>query len=179
MGGNYNLWSFYLILVCLGLAAYSLYSNMNNTWLIAPPNYILLLISLIALTLGVVGLKDKRNWWAKIRSWLTVIISTLTSIGLFLVVSFTLFFSSMGADEHIQTVSSPGDKYTIDFYRYDAGAAGSFGVRGEINGPLWFKKRIYLQHHTEQVEVEWENNEKLSINNHILNLDEGETYGYH
>ncbi|MGP4070615.1 DUF5412 family protein [Halobacillus sp. B29] len=179
MGEKYNLWSFYLILVCLGLAAYSLYSNMNNTWLIAPPNYILLLISLIALTLGVIGLKDKRNWWAKTRSWFTIIISTLTSIGLFLVVSFTLFFSSMGSDEHIQTFSSPGDKYNIDFYRYDAGAAGSFGVRGEINGPLWFKKRIYLQHNTEQVEVEWENNEKLSINNHILNLDEGETYGYH
>ncbi|MGP4070802.1 DUF5412 family protein [Halobacillus sp. B29] len=178
MGKQYNLWAFYLILVCLGLATYSLYSNMNNTWLIAPPNYILLLISMIALTLGVLGFKDKRNWRVKTRSWITVIISSLTSIGLFLVVSFTLFLTSMGADEHIQTDSSPGDKYTIDFYHYDAGAAGSFGVRGEINGPLWFKKRIYLQPNIQQVDVEWENNDTLSINNQILKLDEGDTYGY-
>ena len=178
MAKQYNLWSFYLILVCLGLASYSFYSNMNNTWLISPPNYILLLISLIALSLGVVGFNDKRTWRAKTRSWLTVIMSTLTSIGLFLVVLFTLFFSSMGENEHLKTVSSPGDEYTIDFYRYDAGAAGSFGVRGEINGSLWFKKRIYLQHNVEQVEVEWQNNDKLSINNHILKIDEGDTYGY-
>ncbi|SFF57890.1 hypothetical protein SAMN05216353_102127 [Halobacillus alkaliphilus] len=178
MGKQYNLWSFYLILVCLGLAAYSLYSNINNTWLIAPPNYILLLISIIALILGVLGFKDKRNWWVETRSWITVIISLLSSIGLFWIVAFTLFFSSMKADEHIQTVSSPGGKYTIEFYSYDAGAAGSFGVRGEINGPLWFKKRIYLQHNVEQVEVEWESNDKLSINSHILKLDEGDTYGY-
>ncbi|WP_138417313.1 DUF5412 family protein [Aquibacillus sediminis] len=178
MGKKYNLWSFYLILVCLGLAAYSLYSNINNTWLIAPPNYILLIISLIAFTLGIIGFKDKRNWWAKTRSWLTVILSSLTSIGLFLVLSFTLFFSSMGANEHIKTASSPDDNYTIDFYRYDAGAAGSFGVRGELNGPLWFKKRIYYQDRVEQVEVEWESNDSVSINNHILKLDEGDTYGY-
>ncbi|MFC7063807.1 DUF5412 family protein [Halobacillus seohaensis] len=178
MGKKYNLWSFYLKLVCLGLAAYSLYSNMNNTWLIAPPNYILLIISLLAFILGIVGFKDKRNWWAKIRSWLTVILSSLTSIGLFLVLSFTTFFSSMGFTEHLKTVNSPDNHYTIDFYRYDAGAAGSFGVRGELNGPLWFKQRIYNQDRVEKVEVEWESNDKVSINNHILKLDEGDTYGY-
>jgi hypothetical protein len=178
MRKQYNLWAFYLILVCFGLATYSLYSNMKNTWLIAPPNYILLIISLIALILGIVGFKDKRNWWTKARSWLTVILSSLTTVGLFLVVSFTLFFSSVGANEHIKTVSSTDGNYTIDFYRFDAGAAGSFGVRGELNGPLWFKKRIYLQHNVEQVQAEWKNNDKVSINNHILKLDEGDTYGY-
>ncbi|GGM42960.1 hypothetical protein GCM10011351_31140 [Paraliobacillus quinghaiensis] len=178
MGKRYNLWSFYLILFCLGLAAYSLYSNINNTWLIAPPNYILLIISLLALILGIVGFKDRRNWWAKTRSWLTVILSSLTFIGLLLVLSFTTFFSSMGVNEHLKTVSSPDDHYTIDFYRYDAGAAGTFGVRGELNGPLWFKKRIYYQDRVEQVEVEWESNDSVSINNHILKLDEGDTYGY-
>ncbi|MFC0525603.1 DUF5412 family protein [Pontibacillus salicampi] len=178
MGKKYNLWSFYLILVCLGLAAYSLYSKINYTWIIAPPNYILLIISLTAFTLGIIGFKYKRNWWAKTRSWLTVILSTLTSIGLILVVSFTLFFSSMGANEHIKTATSLDGNYTIDFYRYDAGAAGSFGVRGEINGPLWFKKRIYYQDRVNQVIVEWESDDSVSINNHILKLDEGDTYGY-
>lgn len=178
MGKRYNLWSFYLILICLGIVAYSLYSNINNTWLIAPPNYILLMISLLALLLGVKGFKDKRNWLTKTKSWLTVILSFLLSIALFLAILLSLFASSLGAIEHIGTVDSPDGNYTIDFYRFDAGAAGSFGVRGELNGPLWFKKRIYYQTRVEQVEVEWENNSAVSINNRILNLKEGDTYGY-
>ncbi|WP_144511282.1 DUF5412 family protein [Bacillus sp. FJAT-22090] len=178
MGKRYNLWSFYLIIVCLGLAVYSLYSNINNTWLFAPPNYILLMISLLAFVLGIIGFKDKRNWRTKTQSWLTIILSSLTSIALFLILSFTLLFSSMDENKHIKTVSSPEDNYTIDFYRFDVGAAGSFGVRGELNGPLWSKKRIYYQHRVEQVEVEWENNSTVSINNNILNLKKGDTFGY-
>lgn len=131
-----------------------------------------------ALILGIVGFKDKRSWWSKTRSWLTVILSSLASIGLFLAVSFTLIFSFTGANKYIKTVSSTDNNYTIDFYRFDAGAGGSFGVRGELNGPLWFKKRIYLEHDVEQVEVGWRNKDEVSINNHHLKLDAGETYGY-
>lgn len=172
MAKRYNVWSFYLIVVCLGLAAYSLYSNINNTWLIAPPNYILLIISLFAFISGIIGFRDKRNWRTKTRSWLTVILSILMSIALFLAILLSLFASSFGVNEHIETVQSPDGNYTIEFYRYDAGAAGTFGVRGELNGPLWFKKRIYHQDRIEHVEVEWENNSTVSINNRILNLKE-------
>ena len=175
MGKRYNLWSFYLILICLGLAAYSLYSNINNTWLVAPPNYILLLMSLLAFILGIFGFEDKRNWRTKARSWFTVILSSLTSIGLFLVVSFTLIFS-FGSNEHIKTVSSPDNKYIIDFYRWDAGAAGTFGIRGELNGPLWFKKRIYYEDPMHKANVEWVNNHIVKINNHTLDFDKGETF---
>lgn len=178
MESRYNLWSFYLIFVCLGLVAYSLYSNISNTWLIAPPSYILFIISLLAFSLGIIGFKDKRNWRTKTRSWLTVILSTFLSIALFIVLLLSIFASSLGANELIETVQSPDGNYTIDFYRYDAGAAGTFGVRGEINGPLWFKKRIYHQRRIEQVEVKWKNNSTVSINNRTLNLKEGETYGY-
>ncbi|MCM3398107.1 DUF5412 family protein [Oceanobacillus profundus] len=178
MERRYNFWSFYLILVCLGLAAYSLYSNFTHAWLIAPPNYMLLIMSLLAFYLGVFGFKDKRNWRTKTRSWITIILSSLLSIGLFLGVSLTLLLSLLGASEHLKTVNSPDDNYTIDFYRYDAGAAGSFGVRGELNGPLWFKKRIYYQDSIDQVEVDWKNNSTVSINKHILNLKEGDSYGY-
>ncbi|KHF38551.1 membrane protein [Halalkalibacter okhensis] len=178
MEERYNLWSFNLIIVCIGLAAYSFYSNIVHTWQITPPNYILLIISLLAFTLGIFGFKDKRNWRTKTRSWLTIILSSLTSIALFLAVLFTFFFSSMGANEHIKTVNSPDDNYTIDFYRWDQGATGTFGVRGELNGPLWFKKRIYIQRRTEEVNIEWKSNDIVSINNHILNLNKGDTYGY-
>jgi membrane protease YdiL (CAAX protease family) len=178
MEKRYNLWSFYLIIVCLGLTTYSLYSNIENNWLIAPPNYILLFVSVIVFILGIKGFKDKRNWQAKTRGWLAVILSLLLSTVLTLTILLSLFASSLGANEHIETVHSPDGNYTIDFYRFDAGAAGSFGVRGELNGPLWVKKRIYYQNRVEEVEVEWENNTTISISNHILNLEDGDTFGY-
>lgn len=178
MEKRYNLVSFYLLLICLGLAIYSLFSNLHHTWLIAPPNYVLLIFSLIAFTLGILGFKDKRNWRTKTRSWFTVIFSILLSIILFLAILLMLLASLIGANEHVKTVQSPDGKYTIDFYYYDAGAAGSFGIRGELNGPLWFKKRIYYRDHEEEVDVEWKNNSTVVINNRTLNLNEGETYGY-
>ncbi|WP_342509382.1 DUF5412 family protein [Sporosarcina sp. FSL K6-2383] len=175
---RYNFWSLYLILICLGVAFYSLYSNINNTWLISPPNYILFIISVLAFILGIKGLKDKRNWRTKTRSWLTITLSSLLSITLFLALSITLIFSQFGANELIKTVSSPDNSYTIDFYLWDAGAAGTFGIRGELNGPLWFKKRIYYEKRTENANVEWKSNNEVSINNRILKLNEGETFGY-
>jgi len=175
---HYNRWSFYIILLCIGIGAYSLYSNVKNLWLIAPPNYVLLGVSIIALILGLKGLGYQKNKWVKVRSWVTITLSILTSLALALVFGFTAIFSFMGANEHIKTVSSPGNNYKIDFYRWDAGAAGSFGIRGELNGPLWFKKRIFIQQHLEDVNVEWKSDSQVLINHHLLDLDEGETYGY-
>ncbi|GGM43032.1 hypothetical protein GCM10011351_31260 [Paraliobacillus quinghaiensis] len=178
MKKKYTFLSFCMTLFCIGAAAYSLYSYINNTWLVVPPSYILLLVAILAFCFAVAGMmKEEGYWWAIIRSWLVLILSALTSTALLLVLLFTSVFS-FGGNTHIKTVSSPDETYTINFYRWDAGAAGSFGVRGELNGPLWFKKRIYYQDRAEQVEVEWESNDSVSINNHILKLDEGDTYGY-
>ena len=179
MKKRYNFWAFSLLFICLGLSTYSLYSNIdNNLWLIAPPIYVLFIISLLALTLGIIGFKENTNWRATIRSWVTVILSSLLSIALFLAILLLVFFSSLGAKELVETVQSPDGNYTIDFYLYDAGATGTFGIRGEINGPLWLKKRIYHEQRIEQVEVQWKNNYTVSINNRILNLKNGETSGY-
>ena len=178
MAQRYNIWAFYLILVCSGLAFSSIYSNLNHGWHIAPPNYVLLLISLLAFIMGIFGFKDKRNWRARTRSWLTLILSLFLGSALLLAVMLSLAASSLGANVHIETVKSPDDHYTIEFYRYNAGAAGSFGVRGELNGPLWFKKRIFHQDTIDQIQVEWKDSSTVSINNHILDLKKGETYGY-
>ena len=178
MAQRYNSWAFYLMLICLGLASYSVYSNLNHGWQIAPPNYVLLLISLLAFIMGMIGFKDKRNWKTITRSWLTLILSFFLGSALLLVVMLSFAASAMGANVHIKTVQSSDGHYTIDFYRYDAGAAGSFGVRGELNGPLWFKKRIFYQDSIEKVHVEWKDSTTVSINEHLLDLKEGETYGY-
>lgn len=177
METRYNLGSFYLILVCLGLSIYSFYSILSHTWKIAPPNYILFAFSLLALIFGIIGFKDKRSWRTKTRSWSTVILSLLLSIVLLLAILLSLSFSWFGPIEHIKTVQSPDGNYKIDFYSYDGGATGSSGIRGDLNGPLWFKKTIYYRDGEGQTEVEWKNNSTVSINNRILNLKEGETFG--
>ncbi|MCT2534719.1 DUF5412 domain-containing protein [Aquibacillus koreensis] len=183
MGKRFTLWSLYLTLFCIVSSAYSLFSMINNNWLISPLTVtIFLMMGVLSLCLAVVGvIKDDGTWWKITRSWLVLILSSLTSFGLLLALLFTTVFSSMGESTHIKTVSSPNNTYTIEFYKWDAGAAGAagtFGIRGELNGPLWSKKRIYYEKRTENVVVEWENDSEVSINNHILNLDEGETFGY-
>ena len=49
-------------------------------------------------------------------------------------------------------------------------------VTGIVNGPLWFKKRIYYGVPMHEVDVEWKNSHIIVINNHTLDLDKGETY---
>lgn len=178
MNKQYNLGYFYLLLALVALVGYAIYSNINHMWLVVPPNYILFLGSLCILVLAIKGLKNKESRLTRIRSWVTIAFSSLLSIALLLAVTFTFLASSMGASVHIETASSPDDSYTLEFYRWNAGAAGSHGIRGEINGPLWTKKRFYYQVNKEDVNVTWEDENTVTINNHTLQLDEGETYGY-
>ncbi|MBD1222147.1 DUF5412 family protein [Virgibacillus halodenitrificans] len=178
MNKHYNLGSFYLLLALAALAGYAFYSNIHHMWLVAPPNYILFLGSLCILVLAIKGLKYKESRLARIRSWVTVTFSSLLSIALLFAVIVTFFASTMGASVHIKTASSPDENYTLEFYRWNAGAAGSLGIRGEINGPLWTKKRFYYQVNKEDVNITWEDANTVTINNHTLQLDEGETYGY-
>lgn len=86
-----------------------------------------------------------------------------------------LLASFIGGKEHMQTVYSPDDSYTIHLYSWDAGGAGTFGVVGEIDG-LLFDKRFYKEIRTDEAEVQWISPRTISINNHKLDLDKGETY---
>lgn len=173
---KYNLLSYCLVILSILISSYSLYSNIRNTWLITPPNYIVLILCILAFVFSVKGLKNNTKWWHKIGNSLSILLSALLSIILASVIVITLFFSS--GQKIINTTHSPDNNTTINFYRWDAGAMGTFGIRGELKGPLWFKKKIYYEVRTEQVEIEWINNQEVSINKHILNLDKGETYGY-
>lgn len=49
---------------------------------------------------------------------------------------------------------------------------GTFGIVGELNDPLWFKKNIYSERHADQAEVEWEVEHIVVINGHRLDLRE-------
>ncbi|WP_281273391.1 DUF5412 family protein [Cohnella lupini] len=136
----------------------------------------ILILCILAFVFGIKGFKNNTKWWQKTGSSISVLLSFVMSIILLLVILFTSYFSS--GQKIINTIHSPDNEFTIVFYSWNAGAMGTFGIRGELLGPLWFKKRIYYQVRTEKVDVEWINAHEISINNYILNLDKGETYGY-
>ncbi len=172
MARQFNLWSFYLCIFCLVVSLHLIHSTINQTWSVAPPAYILWILTVIVFIVGIMGFKDKSNRISRVRSWLTVLISLLLSFVLFLGVLRVLFIS----EDLIETTNSPDNRYTINFYLTNGGAATSFGVLGKIDGPLWFNKTIYNDYHMDQADVEWINEYTVSINNHILNLKNGETY---
>ncbi|RUS45026.1 DUF5412 family protein [Cohnella sp. AR92] len=176
MAAKSNLWSFCLMVFCAGVSGYSLYSSYRNVWLIAPSSDYMLVFTVAALVLGIIGLRDKRNGWRIARGWLTVSLFFLLAAALVLIQIVKIFTG--GSEDPLQTVHSPDRSYTIHFYRWDEGAAGTFGIRGELDGPLWFKKRIYVEPRVEKVEAEWTSDQTVSINGHPLDLDRGETYGY-
>ena len=171
MGRKYNLWSFILCLLLLVLSFQALYAAYNGTWQVAPPALTLWLLAVLAFVTGIIGFSDKSSRRARWRSWLTVLIAFPLS-GIFLLgVGVNTF-----AREHIETAQSPDSKIIIDFYTLNGGATSSISVTGIVNGPLWFKKRIYYQDPMHKVDVEWISNHIVMINNHTLNLNKGETF---
>lgn len=171
MERKYNLWSFILCLLLVGLSIQALYASYNRTWQLAPGAFTLWVLSVVAFIGGIIGFKDKSSRSAKWRSWLTVLIIIPLSF---------IFLLGLGtntiARKHIETTQSPDKNITIDFYTINGGAASSISVAGIVNGPLWFKKRIYFEDPQHEVKVRWESNQIVTINNHTLNLAKGETY---
>ena len=96
---------------------------------------------------------------------------------LFLLLQLALF-TLLGGPKHLTTSESPNKTYTMDFYYFDAGAMGTFGIRGQLDGPLGFKKHIYYERHATEAKVEWVDNHIVKINGHQLNLKNGESFGY-
>lgn len=171
MDRKYNLWSFIVCLILLGLSFQVLYASYYRTWQLAPDALTLWLLSVIVFIIAIMGFKDRSSKQARWRSWLTLLIIVPLSIAFLLGVAVNTV-----AREHIETTQSPDNKTTIDFYTLNGGAATSISVTGIVNGPLWIKKRIYYEVPMHEVDVEWLNNHTIKINNHTLDLDKGETY---
>ncbi|MEK4129944.1 DUF5412 family protein [Solibacillus sp. FSL W8-0474] len=117
----------------------------------------------------------------RLNKFFAIIINTISFIftGLILVYfSLKILIFSVGGAEHLFTSNSPNRHYTLDFYAFDAGAMGTFGIRAELDGPLGFKKQIYYERHGEEANVQWVTDEIVIINGHKLNLKSGDTFGY-
>jgi hypothetical protein len=168
-----NLWSFLLAVVCLLVFLYSFYSSLFlfNVWSAAPPPFIILCLTVLAFIMGLIGFKGIAGKLSVFRSLFTMIISIGLSIILALIVILPF-------EKQIKTTYSPDRQYAIHFYLTNGGAATSFGVIGDLNGQLWFKKRIYSDYNVDRVDVKWKNNHTVSINGHVLNLKKGQAYRY-
>jgi len=156
------------VLILITISLYSLYSSMYEQWVITPPNYVILISSIIVLLLSILSFQDTSSRFARLRSWLSTILSILLVFALLAAVSFTSMFS--GSKELMTTSVSPDRTYTIHIYKVDAGAMGTYGILAEQQGPLWFKKRLYYERRQDQVNVEWENNHTIRINSQPIDL---------
>lgn len=171
MRKTYNRCAFIMLILMIGITFYSIYALKNDAWRIAPPLYVALIAAGVIFTLGVLGFRDKSTTFAEVRSWLSTILSLIFIVIFFVSLLLGAFFS--GSKKILVTEHSPDKKYTIDFYLFDAGAMGSFAIMGELRGPLWFTKPVYQEKTMEPIEVVWQSNHELLINNHKLDLSTG------
>lgn len=172
MARKFNIWSFYSCLLCLFLTVHLAYTYFNQKWIVAPPSYILFLLAVLTFVFGMIGISDKTNGWSIMRSWITGIVAAF--------LCFVLFFSTFSyvliSEDHMLSTESPDKEYKIQFYLTNGGATTAFGVLGKLDGPLWFTKTIYNDYRMDQAEIKWIDNHTVSINNHILDLKEGDTF---
>ncbi|GAA0593672.1 hypothetical protein GCM10009001_07310 [Virgibacillus siamensis] len=171
MTGTMNKGSFFLTLIALVLSLNAIYASIYQLWSAAPPVFILLLIAIIAFVMGMKGLKGKQSSLAKWRGWFTLIMSFLLSVILLFLTAVNIM-----VEEPLKTVHSPDAAITIDFFTVNGGAATSISVKGIVNGPLWFTKKIYSDINMNKADVNWINNHTVKINNHTLNLNKGEIF---
>lgn len=169
---KFNSLSFYFSFLCLFLYTYFFYASIKYNLIITTFASILFsFIILILFIFGLLGFKYKETLWPRVKSWLTIFFTLL----LLMIFILILLVSFIGGKEHIETVHSPDDSYTIHLYSWNAGAAGTFGIVGEIDG-LLFDKRFYKEIRTDEAEVHWINPRTISVNNRKLDLDKDETY---
>ncbi len=68
-------------------------------------------------------------------------------------------------------VESPNGEYTVNAYLCNGGATVAYAVRGEVvNNETGKKRNIYWDYKIKTAEIEWINNDVVSINGHVLNI---------
>lgn len=138
-------------------------------WNVSPSRIYILGLALIAFVLGIIGAKSRRN---KISSVFTI----LLSLGLIFILLLSM---SVYRITKMETIQSPNKQYKVSFYSTDAGAGSETPYLGYIDGPLWFKKRFYTAGIKDApIDVTWKNNFTIKVNNHLINLKQGQIYNH-
>lgn len=168
----------------LGLFTGSMIYGVFSYWLLVMTLWdvssvlLMFVAAAAAFWLTIKGYRHFHSGLGKICGWLLGIGSFLLSGILLLLLLLELSIQTLGAVEYRATSESPDGRYTVDFEYFDAGAAGTFGIRGELDGPFWFTKYIYYEKRVTEADVHWKNDDTIVINGHILNLQKGEIFGY-
>lgn len=174
-----NFWSaITLFTLCLAFIGVCVCIMSNTLWTFS---YTTLIVIALLFVLIIYSLLKEYKQLSRLKK---VVASFLNTISILFTSLILLFFAlkiivySFGGTEHLVKSYSPDMGYTLDFYAFDAGAMGSFGIRGELDGPLGFKKQFYYERHAENANIQWLTDEIVIINGHKLNLKNGETFGY-
>lgn len=163
-----NLWCWIFTIGSILLTIYSFCSfRFFFIWNVSPSRIYILSLAVIAFVLGIIGFNHRRK---KSRNVITI----LLSLGLIFILLFSMLFFRV---TKMETTQSPNKHYKVSFYSTDAGAGVSPTFIGYIDGPLWFKKRIYTAGIKDApINVAWKNNTTIVINNYSINLKQGQIY---
>ncbi|TDQ40874.1 DUF5412 family protein [Aureibacillus halotolerans] len=161
--------AFYGVLFCLVMSVYSLFSTIHNMWQVAPPRLVLLLLVTGCFVTACIGIMKKTTRWGRMQSWMTFFIAPLLGAALLLSLVFTSVFPF--EKEYIASLTSPEGTHQIDVYATDGGATTLKGIMAELNGPLWFTKRIFIEHDgTHDLVTQWEGEDLFVINGEMIQL---------
>lgn len=67
--------SFGLLMACCLVSFYSYYARIHDLWLLPPPVAVILLLTIIAFILGIMGIIGRRRRVVKGINWLTTVIA--------------------------------------------------------------------------------------------------------
>ena len=70
----------------------------------------------------------------------------------------------------LEGYASPDGKYVLNTYLVNEGATVDYAVRGELVSEKE-TKNIYWDYHVDNAQVSWIDNENVSINGHVLNVN--------
>ena len=164
--------------LCLTFIGVCFYLMSTTLWTFS---YTTLIVVALLFVLIIYTLLQEYKQLSRLNKAVTFVVNTTSIVFTSIIILFfaiKIVVYSFGGTEHLLTSFSPNMGYTLDFYAFDAGAMGSFGVRGELDGPFGFKKQIYYEKHAEEANIQWLTDEIVVINGHELNLKNGETFGY-
>lgn len=111
---------------------------------------------------------SKKDKWiiaiALVISILAILSAIMYAFGYF-------FYFGRPHGEFMYGVESPNGEYTVNAYLCNGGATVAYAVRGEVvNNETGKKRNIYWDYKIKTAEIEWINNDVVSINGHVLNI---------
>ena len=167
-----------LFSLCIAFIVFCGWLMTHTLWTVSTSSLVTLIMAFISVIyLLIKGAKSVHGLYKFLSSLIGAVSFLITAL-LLCVFLLQLVIMLFGGATHLTTSISPDQRYKINFYYFDAGAMGTFGVRGELDGPFGFEKQMYYERHATEAQVEWLNDYTIRINGNELNLKNGEYFGY-